>query len=52
MKTEDYKKKFIELFKQMEDELGKCAEVDIERVDERVYGGEIVRTSYKCIMRF
>ncbi len=51
-KTEDYKKRFIELFKEMEQELGNCAEVCVSRDNELTYNGEIVRSSYKCTMRF
>ncbi len=52
MKTEEYKKRFIDLFKEMEEDLGRCAEVDIERDDEIAYGGKIIRASYKCRIRF
>lgn len=52
MKTNDYKKRFIDLFKEMEQDLGDCVSVEVEREDEVAYGGEIVRSTYKCIIRF
>ena len=51
MTTNDYKKKFIDLFKEMEQELGDCASLEIEREDETHFG-EIVRKSYKCRIFF
>jgi hypothetical protein len=51
-KTEGYKKRFIELFKEMEQELGTCAEVCVSRDNEVAHDGKIVRSSYKCTMRF
>lgn len=51
-KTEDYKKRFIELFKEMEQELGNCDEVYVSRDNEVTSDGKIVRSSYKCTMRF
>ena len=52
MKTNDYKKRFIDLFKEMEQELGDCVGVEIDRDDEVAYGGEIVKKNYKCRIRF
>ena len=53
MKPEDYKQQFIELFKKMESELGRCNDVYIERNDVMdCNANKIVRTSYKCIIRF
>ena len=51
MTTDDYKKKFVDLFKEMEQELGDCASLEIEREDETRFG-EIVRKSYKCRIMF
>ena len=52
MTTNDYKEKFIELFKEMEEEIGDCASVEIEREDEVSFGDEIIQKSYKCRMKF
>jgi hypothetical protein len=52
MKTNDYKKKFIDLFKEMEQELGDCNTVEIEREDEFSFTGDIVSKSYACRIRF
>ncbi len=51
MTTNDYKKKFVDLFKEMEHELGDCASLEIERENE-VRFGEIVGKSYKCRIVF
>jgi len=52
MKTNDYKKKFIDLFKEMEQELGDCKTVEIEREDEVSFIGNIISISYACRIRF
>ena len=52
MTTNDYKEKFIELFKEMEHELGSCASVEIEREDQVCYNGEIIHSNYKCKIIF
>lgn len=52
MTADDYKKRFIALFQEMEKELGTCNSVEIEREDEVAYMGEIVKSTYTCRMRF
>lgn len=52
MKTEDYKKRFIALFQEMEKDLDKCQSVEIDRDQDIVYGGEIVDSHYTCKIRF
>lgn len=52
MTTNDYKKKFIDLFKEMEQDLGECASLEIERENEIRYMGEIVSKSYNCRIVF
>ena len=52
MTTCDYKEKFIDLFKEMEQELGSCASVDIEREDQVYYNGEIIHSNYTCKIIF
>lgn len=52
MTTNDYKKKFVDLFMEMEHELGDCASVEIDRTDEVSFGGEIIHRSYKCRITF
>lgn len=42
MNIMDYKKSFINLLKEMEEDLGECTDVDIEHWDG----------SYKCTIRF
>ena len=51
MTTDDYKKRFIALFKEMEDELGSCNSVVIEKCDEFRYI-EVVESTYRCKMEF
>ena len=51
MTTNDYKKKFVDLFREMECELGDCASLEIERENE-IRLGEIVGKSYKCRIVF
>lgn len=51
MTTNDYKNKFVDLFKEMEYELGDCASVEIERENE-VCCSDIVGKSYKCKIIF
>ena len=52
MTTDDYKKKFIDLFKEMEQELGDCNTVEIEREDEVSFTGSIISKSYTCRITF
>ena len=53
MKIEDYKKRFINLFKEMEQDIGPCYYVEVEREEETAYGTEeIIASTYKCRVRF
>ena len=53
MKIDEYKQKFIELFKQMEEECGKCESVEINTIGKICNGDhEIIAKKVVCKIEF
>lgn len=52
MTVNDYKKRFIDLFKEMEKELGNCSEVRVESESKVACYGEMIDKYYSCRIEF